>query len=85
MTRINCSDFIAEMSNLLDESVAAELRAHLQAHLAVCETCSVLYDSTRKSLHILTNAGAFELDAPQLKADAERIMARIRAEGSGPA
>jgi hypothetical protein len=79
MTRINCADFLAEMGNLLDDSVVGDLRAHLEAHLAECASCSVLYDSTRKTIRILTDTSAFALSAEQLKPDTDAIMARIRA------
>jgi hypothetical protein len=74
---INCSDFVAEMGHLLDEEVSPERRAHLLAHLAECKVCSVVYDSTRKTIRILTDS--FELSAGEVKSSTEGIMARIRA------
>ena len=78
MTQIKCSDFAAELSNLLDEQVSPDLRAHLLAHLAECKSCSVLYDSTRKTIRIVTDAGSFDLTPDQLKTSTDAIMARIR-------
>lgn len=76
---INCSDFVAEIGNLLDGEVSAERRAHLEAHLAVCEACTVVYDSTRKTIRILADTQTFELSPGELKSGTRNIMARIRA------
>lgn len=79
MTRVNCSDFVAEVGNLLDGETGAELRAHLEAHLAECKTCQVIYDSTRKTVRIIAGTRTFELPGERLQAGVDQIMARIRA------
>lgn len=78
MTKISCADFLAEMGNLLDEEISAELRAHLEAHLAECETCSVLYDSSRKTIRIVAGSSVFDLTPEQLRTSTDSIMERIR-------
>ncbi len=79
MTRVNCSDFVAEVGNLLDGETGAELRAHLEAHLAECQTCQVIYDSTRKTIRIVAGTRTFELPGERLRTGIDQIMARIRA------
>ena len=76
---ISCADFVAEMGNLLDDAVDPELRAHLEAHLATCKTCTVLYDSTRKTIRILADTEMFELSTGEIRSGTDNIMARIRA------
>lgn len=76
---ISCADFMAEIGNYLEEDVAAEVRAQLEQHLAHCQTCTVLVDSTRKTLKIVTDSGAFDLPEQAFKPVGERIMARLRA------
>lgn len=71
---ISCRDFISELGNLLDEDVAIEIREQLEAHLAHCNTCQVLYDSTRKTLRIVTESGSFEYPEPLVS----KVMDRIR-------
>ena len=75
---ISCQDFITELGNLLDDDVAVEVRESLQAHLAHCQSCQVLYDSTRKTLRIVTESGSFEY--PELIAEplVTKIMDRIK-------
>ena len=75
---ISCRDFISELSNLLDEDVATEIRVQLEAHLAHCNTCQVLYDSTRKTLHIVTESGSFEYPEPIAEPLVTKVMDRIR-------
>jgi predicted anti-sigma-YlaC factor YlaD len=75
---INCSDFVAEIGNLLDGDVDPALKAHLEAHLAICKACTVVYDSTRKTLHIVADTEVFELSAMELKSGTQAIMERIR-------
>ena len=75
---ISCRDFISELSNLLDEDVASEIREQLEAHLAHCKTCQVLYDSTRKTLRIVTESGSFDYPEPIAEPLVTKVMERIR-------
>jgi len=75
---ISCQDFITELGNLLDDDVAVEVRESLQAHLAHCQTCQVLYDSTRKTLRIVTESGSFEYPDPIAEPLVTKIMDRIK-------
>jgi len=75
---ISCQDFITELGNLLDDDVASEIRAQLEAHLAHCNTCQVLYDSTRKTLRIVTESGSFEYPEPIAEPLVRKVMDRIR-------
>ena len=75
---ISCQDFIDELGNLLDNDIASEIREQLQAHLAHCNTCQVLYDSTRKTLRIVTESGSFEYPEPIAEPLVSKVMDRIR-------
>ena len=75
---ISCQDFISELGNLLDDDVAVEVRESLQAHLAHCQSCQVLYDSTRKTLRIVTESGSFEYPEPIAEPLVTKIMDRIK-------
>ena len=69
---------MAELDNYLDGEVAAAVRAQLEHHLARCKICTVLVDSTRKTLKIVTENGLFDLSREAFEPIAEEIMARIR-------
>lgn len=75
---ISCKDFITELGNLLDEDVASDIRERLEAHLAHCNTCQVLFDSTRKTLQIVTESGSFEYAEPIAEPLVAKVMDRIR-------
>ena len=71
---ISCRDFITELGNLLDDDVASEIREQLQNHLDHCSTCQVLFDSTRKTLRVVTDSVSFEYPEPLVT----MVMDRIR-------
>ena len=75
---ISCADFMAEIGNYLDGDVAEELRHQLEHHLSQCQTCTILVDSSRKTLKIVTDTGSFDLPEAAFSPIASRIMARIR-------
>ena len=75
---ISCRDFISELGNLLDDDLASEIREQLEAHLSHCNTCQVLYDSTRQTLRIVTESGSFEFPEPIAEPLVSKVMARIR-------
>ncbi|HET6373295.1 MAG TPA: zf-HC2 domain-containing protein [Candidatus Polarisedimenticolia bacterium] len=69
----SCKEAMAELSNYLDNEVAAEIRQEIEAHLAHCVTCSVILDSARKTIRIVTDSKTFELPEPV----SERLIAKI--------
>jgi anti-sigma factor RsiW len=78
----SCAEFRTELSNLVDDEVSPQLRSELEHHLAECRTCQVLYDSTRKTLTIVTESGSFELPEALSERLVSRIMASVRKTGS---
>jgi hypothetical protein len=75
---ISCEAFMAEFGNFLEGDLATDVRRQLENHLAHCRTCQVLYDSTRKTIKIVTDSGSFDLPETAAKLIADKIMARIR-------
>jgi hypothetical protein len=75
---ISCADFMAEIGNYLEGDVAEEVRAQLEHHLSHCQSCTVLVDSTRKTLKIVTDTGTFDLPEATFRPIAAKIMDRIR-------
>ena len=49
---LTCKDFLHELSDYLDESVDAEVRAKLEEHIAECPNCWVIADTTKKTIRI---------------------------------
>ena len=49
---LTCKDFLHELSDYLDESIDAEIRARLEEHITECPNCWVIADTTRKTIRI---------------------------------
>jgi len=49
---LTCKDFLSELSEYLDESIDAELRAKLERHMSECPNCWVIADTTRRTIQI---------------------------------
>ena len=80
----SCDEVIDELSNYLDDEVTAEIRREMEAHLAHCRTCQVLYDSARKTLRIVTDSSSFELPEAVSARLMSKIMAGVRSKVGRP-
>ena len=80
----SCEDVRAALSNYVDGDVSPDLRRELERHLAECRTCQVLYDTTRKTLQIVTNVGSFEVPEAASEQLVKRIMSRITLPSATP-
>ena len=76
----SCDEVMDELSNYLDDEVTAEIRREMEAHLAHCRTCQVLYDSARKTLRIVTDSSSFELPEVVSARLMSKIMAGVRSK-----
>lgn len=75
---ISCADFLAQLSDYVEGDLADELRAQVEVHLSHCRSCTVLVDSTRKTIRIIADADCFELPADLCSAMTQRIVHRIQ-------
>ena len=74
----SCDDLRAELSHILEDDVAPDLREKIEHHLSECRLCTVLVDSTRKTITILTDTGSFELPDTLSDRLTAMIMERVR-------
>jgi anti-sigma factor RsiW len=73
MPLLTCKDFMRELSDYLDESVDAEIRAKIEKHISECPNCWVIADTTRKTIRIYKG-----MDPQPLPADVEsRLMSAL--------
>lgn len=77
---ISCDQFMAAFGDYLEGDVAEEVRRRLENHLGHCKTCRVIYDTSRKTLQIVTDSGSFDLPEAAAKPIRDKIMDRIRKE-----
>lgn len=75
---ISCDQFMAEFGDYLDGDVAADIRRRLEEHLSHCRACWVMYDSTRKTLRIVTDSSSFELTETLSEPIVAKVMAKVR-------
>lgn len=52
---ISCEQLLLEISNYLDAEVDAALRTEIEAHLAGCRRCSLLVDTTRRTVRVIAD------------------------------
>jgi len=58
---VTCSEFIAQLDDLLENRVSATLRAELDEHLRTCEHCVITMNTTRKTIEIYRSHELYEL------------------------
>jgi len=75
---ITCEEFFVEFGDYLENRVSPEVRQELELHLSQCRPCHVLYDSTRKTLKIVTESSSFDLPQDVSESIVNRIMAQLR-------
>ena len=49
---MTCTEFLAQLDELLDEKIPGTMRADLEQHLRECEHCVITYSTTRKTIEI---------------------------------
>jgi predicted anti-sigma-YlaC factor YlaD len=75
---ITCEEFFAEFGDYLENRVSPEVRKELELHLSQCRACRVLYDSSRKTVKIVTESSSFELPESVYDPIIDRVMAKLR-------
>jgi anti-sigma factor RsiW len=55
---LTCEKFLQEISDFLDESIDAELRRELEAHISQCPDCFVILDTTKKTIQVYKGVDA---------------------------
>jgi len=50
--KITCQSFLDDMSNYMDGELAGDLRISLEAHLAKCPNCWIVFDETQKTVRV---------------------------------
>jgi anti-sigma factor RsiW len=75
---VTCTEFLALLDDLIDDTVSAETRAELQKHLHGCEHCEVTLNTTRKTIEIYRSHEIYDLPAGLRERLHAAIMARCK-------
>jgi anti-sigma factor RsiW len=70
---LTCKDFLRELSDYLDESLDAEIRAKLEKHITECPNCWVIADTTRKTIKIYKGMAPYPIPSDMQ----DRLMAAL--------
>jgi hypothetical protein len=79
---ITCEEFFGEFADYLEGQVSPEVREELELHLSQCHACHVLYDSSRKTIKIVSESNSFELPQKVFDPIIDRVMAKLRTDRS---
>lgn len=77
---ITCEEFFVEFADYLENQVSPEVRQELELHLSQCRACHVLYDSTRKTVKIVSESNSFELPQKVFDPIIDRVMTKLRTD-----
>lgn len=75
---LSCREVVAQLSEYLDEELGATQRQVLDYHLAHCAHCTALYDSTRKTIRLVTESATWDLPATIIDRIADNVLAELR-------
>jgi hypothetical protein len=75
---VTCTEFLAMLDDLIDDSVTTEMRADLQEHLRGCEHCEVTLSTTRKTIQIYRSHEVYEMPVGLRERLHKAIMERCK-------
>ena len=75
---MTCTEFLAMLDDMIDDTVSAKMRADLQEHLDGCEHCEVTLSTTRKTIQIYRSHEIYEMPAGLRERLHAAIMARCK-------
>jgi hypothetical protein len=57
---VNCTDFLAKLTDFFDGNIEPELMTEVKEHLGSCHHCEVVVDSTRKTIEVYRGTEIYE-------------------------
>jgi anti-sigma factor RsiW len=81
---VNCTDFLAKLTDYFDGHIDPSLLAEVKEHLGSCHHCEVVVDTTRKTIDVYRGNQAYELPEELSNRLRAAVMERCRASGKLP-
>jgi anti-sigma factor RsiW len=81
---VNCTDFLAKLTDYFDGQIDPALMAEVKAHLGCCHHCEVVVDTTRKTIDVYRGNQVYELPEDIASRMRAAVMERCRATGKLP-
>jgi anti-sigma factor RsiW len=82
---VNCTDFLAKLTDFFDGNIEPELMSEVKEHLGVCHHCEVVVDSTRKTIEVYRGTEIYEFPDELSSRLRSAIMARCEKSPITPA
>jgi anti-sigma factor RsiW len=81
---VNCTDFLAKLTDYFDGQIDPDLLAEVKQHLGACHHCEVVVDTTRKTIDVFRGNQTYEF--PEELSDRLRaaVMERCKSTGKYP-
>jgi predicted anti-sigma-YlaC factor YlaD len=81
---VNCTDFLAKLTDYFDGQIDSELLVEVKEHLGVCHHCEVVVDTTRKTIDVYRGTETYEFPEELSSRLRAAVMDRCRAVGRLP-
>ncbi len=75
---MTCTEFLSFLDDLIDDTVAAPIRADIEAHMKKCGHCEVIFNTTRKTVEIYRSNEIYDLPSDLRERLHTAIMVRCR-------
>jgi predicted anti-sigma-YlaC factor YlaD len=62
---MDCRQFLQELPDYMDGDAAIGIKEAIQEHLAFCRKCEVLYNSTQKTVQIVSDYSQATFELPE--------------------
>jgi anti-sigma factor RsiW len=63
-THSNCKSLLGSLSDYVDGDLGAELCREIEKHIAECEDCRIVVDTTRKTVDLVHASNYPQIDLP---------------------
>jgi anti-sigma factor RsiW len=80
---MKCEELMTYLSDYIDQDLSEELRVEAQEHLATCENCHVVLDTTQKMIVLYRQAERQVIPAERRTALFERLQRAMDSTGEG--
>ena len=78
---MNCTDFLAKLTDYFDGQIDPDLLVEVKEHLGVCHHCEVVVDTTRQTIDIYRGHQPYEFPEELSNRLQTAIMDRCKAIG----
>jgi anti-sigma factor RsiW len=79
---VTCQDLVRSLSDYIDGTLPPEARAEAEAHLAECDKCHLVLDTTQCTILLYRAAQSPSLDAGRREALLRRLEKACRRDDS---